>query len=102
MSDKIYPKGLFVNAPRENAPEFVMGSISIKVADLHEWLNINQGLANDSGYINLDILEGRENWYCTVNTWKPKQKNDPAPRKEYYTPDGGDDIPEIDNSDVPF
>ena len=101
--DKIFVNGLRAKKPNENAPDFVIADLSAKVADLHEWLNENQGLANDAGYINLSLKKSKAGkYYIEVNTWKPKQDNHPAPRKEYYTPDGGDDIPEIDNSDVPF
>ena len=98
MSEKIYPKGLYVNKPREGSPDFVKGRMSIKVADLHEWLNANQGLANDKGYINLDILNGKEDYYCVVNTYKPKQQNNPNPREEYYTPKE----PVVDDDSIPF
>ena len=101
MSDNIYPKGMYVNEPRISAPEFVKGTISIKVADLHEWLNTNQGLANDAGYINFDILSGEKGWYTKVNTFKPKSEmSEQPPKKEYYSKAGGGDIKQTE--DLPF
>ena len=91
----IYPKGMYVKEPRESAPEFVKGSISVKVADLHEWLLANQELANDAGYINFDILSGDKGWYTKVNDFKPKQQNHPIPENH-----GVDN--NVDTSDVPF
>ena len=71
--EKRYPKGIYFNQPRENAPEFVKGSISIKKADLLIWLNAEA--PNDKGYINLDVLEGREGTpYLTVNEYHLKNR----------------------------
>jgi len=104
MSENIYPKGLYVNKPHSSAPDFVKGKISIKVADLHEWLNNNQGLANDKGYINLAILDGKEDWYCKVDNYKPKEQKQTPPDPEYYSPEGGDvdDTFVVEDDSIPF
>ena len=40
MSNDIeFVNGLIVKAPHQNAPDFVKAAISIKVADLTEWLS---------------------------------------------------------------
>ena len=40
MADDIeFVNGLIVKAPHANAPDFVKAAISIKVADLTEWLS---------------------------------------------------------------
>ena len=57
MSDIIFVNGLSAKKPHENAPDFVKANLSVKVASLHEWLNENQGLANDAGFINLTLKE---------------------------------------------
>ena len=68
MSDVEFPKGIFFKAPHENAPDFVKGSISIKVAELQEWLSTKQ-----TEWVNLDLKVSQEGkTYCQVNTWKPK------------------------------
>lgn len=41
---------------RENAPDFVFGSFGYKLEDLKEYVN-------DKGYINFDILAGKEGGY---------------------------------------
>jgi len=65
---KEYPKGLYYNAPRENAPDFVLGSISIKKQDFLQWLD--QKEPNEKGYVNLDVLNGKEGKpYVTVNDY---------------------------------
>jgi hypothetical protein len=69
---KIYPKGLFANKPRENAPDFVKGSLSLHKTTLIEWLSNFQ--ANEKGYINLDVKEGRDGeYYVEVNTFVKKE-----------------------------
>jgi len=71
MKTKRYPSGIFYNDPRENAPDFVKGSISIKKDDALEWLDKEK--PNDKGYVNLDLLISRENKpYLTVNEYHLK------------------------------
>jgi hypothetical protein len=67
--------GVFYNAPKQNQPEFVKGSIAIH---LETFLEAVKGEANDNGYIYLDFLKGepKENnatgLYFKLNNWKPK------------------------------
>ena len=64
-----FPKGFIVKAPRDNAPDFVKASISIKREELIEWLSSREG-----DWINLDVKEAKSgHWYASVNTFKPKQ-----------------------------
>ncbi|MGK0298209.1 MAG: hypothetical protein ACI9XC_001827 [Gammaproteobacteria bacterium] len=69
MSDNVeFPSGLIIKAPREGAPDFVKGSISIKREELVNWLNLKQ-----DDWINLDIKVSKQGkWYTQVNTWKPE------------------------------
>ena len=93
MSDIIFVNGLGARKPHENAPSFVIADLSVKVADLHEWLNTNQGLANDAGYINLSLKESKAGkFYIAVNDYKPKSE----------TPSVKQPANDIDDSDVPF
>ena len=51
MSDEIeFVNGLIVKAPHANAPDFVKCAISIKVADLSEWL-----AGKDEEWVNVDV-----------------------------------------------
>jgi len=89
MADEMeFPKGLMVKAPRDNAPDFVKASISIKREELIEWLN-----NRDGDWINLDVKEAKSgHWYASVNTFKPRQENKP-----------GANVPAADyDSDAPF
>jgi hypothetical protein len=69
-TEKIFPNGFFVNAPREGAPEFVLGSISISVESFNKFILENKNLINDKGYLRLDMLNGKEDKpYAVVNTY---------------------------------
>lgn len=74
MADDIeFVKGLVVKAPHPNAPDFVKCAISIKVADLQEWL------ADKDEWVNIDVKESKGGkWYAAVSTFKPKQDSKPA------------------------
>ena len=57
---------------RKNAPDFVFGSFGYKLDDLKEYVN-------DKGYINFDILSGKEGgYYVKVSDYGIKNvtKND--------------------------
>lgn len=72
---KQYPKGIWFNQPRENAPEFVLGSISISKQSFIEWLKGKD--ADDKRYVKLDVLQGKEGKpYCAVNNFKSTQKEE--------------------------
>lgn len=77
-------KGLYFDRPREGAPEFVKGRMSIKVDEAIVMLKEKK---NDKGYVNLDLLMSKDKtkFYFTVNDWKPEEKKE-----------------EINPSDVPF
>jgi len=80
MSDIQYINGLIVKAPNERAPEYVKAKLSIKRAELIEWL---QGQPGD--WINADVKVSQGGkWYCAVDTWKPNsgQSDRPAQRQE--------------------
>jgi len=62
--------GFIVKAPRDGAPDFVKGSVSIKNAELIAWLK-----GRTEEWTNLDIKESKGGkWYAAVNTYKPKEE----------------------------
>ena len=75
MSEEItFVDGLIVKEPHPNAPDFVKASISIKRADLGNWLR-----SRDEEWINVDVKESRAGkWYAAVSTFVPKQQGDRA------------------------
>ena len=67
MADVDFVDRMIIKEPRQGAPDFVKGSISIKRADLGNWLR-----GKDDEWINLDIKVGKSGkWYVQVNNWKP-------------------------------
>jgi len=84
--ETVFATGFFFEKKRDNAPEFVKGGISIKVAEAIELLKKYQ---NNAGYVRLDMLKSKEkgNIYFTVNTWQPEKK---------------EETPELDDSSIPF
>lgn len=93
MSD--FPKGIFAKEPHSQAPDFVKGKVSIKVADAIEWLK-----QQTDEWVNLDMKEAKTGkWYLAVNDYKPNQADhieertlQPSPSAN-HTNDEYDDLP---------
>ena len=90
MADDIeFVNGLIVKAPHANAPDFVKAAISIKVADLTEWLS-----DRDEEWINIDVKESRGGrWYAAVSTFKPKQQQEQKPGANVPASEYDEDAP---------
>ena len=73
MAEKEFPKGIYFNKPRENAPSFVLGSIALNLAGIdRDQLNEKK---NDKWYVYIDVLDGKDGKpYCAFNTYKPEAK----------------------------
>lgn len=55
---------------RDNAPDFVVGSFGCKLGDLEPYVN-------SKGYINFDILKGKENgMYVKINEYDLNNKEE--------------------------
>lgn len=77
---KRFAEGLYFALPRQNAPEFVLGSISIKADPFIDWLNGEE--RNDRGYVNFDVLMSKEGKpYIVVNNYQ-KVKSSAQPKEE--------------------
>lgn len=93
MADKIFTNGLIYKGPRQNAPSFVKGSLSVKVDDFIAWLQQHN---TESGWVNIDIKESKGmKLYCELNTYK-RGDNQASPEDQ---PDGG---AEINAEDIPY
>ena len=69
--DKVFAKG-FNFKRSENAPEWVVGKLSIKLEDAMPFLTQNQ--AND--WVNLNVVQGKMgNYYIELDTWKPTNQS---------------------------
>ena len=89
-------EGLFVKNPRENAPDFVKGSLSILIDKFIPYL---KSKANAKGFVNIDLLVSQEgNLYAKLNDWK--QSGDQA-KPEPIEHEMAEDV-EINIENLPF
>lgn len=86
MAEKIYPKGLRCFAPRQGAPDFVLGTLIVTPSELSAWVEANQQYMTEykgTPQLRLDLLKGNDGPYVAVNTYKPTgeytAKASPAP-----------------------
>jgi hypothetical protein len=70
MADIEFIDGLFVNAPRDNAPDFVKGSLGFDRLKLIAWLE-----SRTEEKINAQIKVAKSGkWYAAVDSWKPNSE----------------------------
>lgn len=111
--DKVFAEGLYFEKPREGAPEFVLGGLSIQPSKLVEFLSSQS--ANKAGYLNFDILVSKKTGkpYIVKNDYEKKEPVVNAETGQYQAPEGGyasqQAVPEIqypdgeiDPNDIPF
>lgn len=68
--DKIFADG-FLFKRRENAPDFVIGNISVKVEEAISFLQANQ----KNGWVSLNVLTAKSgNPYIELDQFVPKKK----------------------------
>ena len=73
MSEIEFANGIYFNEPHENAPDFVLGSISVKPDKFAEWLA--QQTPNDKGYVRLKVNMSKVGKpYVALDDWKPEAK----------------------------
>ena len=86
--DKVFADGVIFKKPHENAPDFVKGSLSLKMKELIEFAK----KYHKDGWLNIDLLESRNGkYYAALNTFEPKKQSGsepPAPSGDF-----DDDIP---------
>jgi len=78
---KIFAEGFYFER-RENAPDFVIGRVSVKVNKAVKFLNAH---ANEKGYVNMNILRSKDGGaYMELDTWTPKKQENGqwTPREE--------------------
>ena len=79
--------GLSAKRPHQNAPDFVKAKISIKVADLGNFLREKHKAGEE--WVNADLKVSKEgNLYIAEDEWKPERQPEPAGGNDY-----DDDIP---------
>ena len=71
-TETVFADGLIAKL-RENQPDFVICSLSVKVEDFVKFLNEN----HDNGWVNIQVLKSKAGKpYCSLDTWKPKAKEE--------------------------
>ena len=72
--DKIFANG-FSFKRNERAPEFVVGSLSMKVDDATAFMREHE----KKGWVNLSVKQARSgNYYIELDTFEPKKKDESA------------------------
>lgn len=76
MAENKFVPGMLAKAPRDGAPSFVKGSISVKI---HEFRKFLDGLDPDQEWLNIDIKESQGGkYYAAINDWKRDGQRDGA------------------------
>lgn len=91
--EKIFADGLRFENPREGAPEWVKGKISINSEKFRAFLDQH---TDERGWVNLDVKQGKSGaLYVELNTWKkPQNGATETPKKE--------DDGSVPDSEIPF
>jgi len=67
----LYPK------KRDGQPDFVIGKLSINVAQFRDWMAEYLKANKDVEWINMDMLVSKAGkGYAKLDTWEPEQKQD--------------------------
>jgi len=97
--------GFFVNQPREHAPDFVKGSISINVDKFIPYLKSKAVITPlGVGYVNINLLMSKEGkLYAKLDEWKPNgAKSSPAKQEAIPDKPRSEEETEINASNIPF
>jgi hypothetical protein len=99
MSEKkdiVFADG-FILKRNDNAPEFVVGRLSVKVEEAVEFLNKNES----NGWVNIELKQSKSGkYYCELDTWKPDGGT--SPKKPLPKPSPPPVEAQSDEDDLPF
>ena len=91
MDDSELVSGLYPKKPHGNAPDFVIGKLSINVEQFRDWMKSHLSANQGAEWINIDMkLSKADKGYAVVDTWKPDTA--PAPKP----------VPMAAPEDIPF
>ena len=103
MSDIEFVNGLVFKLPRDGAPDFVKGSLSIKVEEMITFLS-----GKKTDWVNIDLKVSKAGKaYAQVNTFVPESRQD-ATIRQNAPPQGSNQgaaptvDPDFDDSDIPY
>ena len=92
QQEKVFADG-FSFKRRDNAPEFVVGRMSIKIDDAIAFMKQKES----NGWINLNINQARSgSYYVELDTYTPEAgnaKGKPSKAQPVTIPDDGEDVP---------
>lgn len=73
MDDKSkFVSGMYFNKKHENAPSFVLGSLSFIPEKFTEWIKAQK--PNEKGYVRVSIKESKEGKiYAEIDTYEKKE-----------------------------
>jgi hypothetical protein len=90
MAETIFIDGLSIYPPRDGAPTFLKGAISIDPVRFAEFMRKNPQYINDKGYIRADIKVSKNGkWYFAVNTYG---LSEPEPKEVPPSPERKPDV----------
>ena len=103
--EKIFADG-FSFKRNENAPDFVVGKLTMKAEEAVAFIKKHQ----QNGWVSVEIKYGRSgNAYCELNTFQPKSGNAPSAPSQAKPKMGNieanfmeDAINDMDEYDIPF
>jgi hypothetical protein len=94
--EKVFADG-FSFKRKENAPEFVVGRLSMKVDEAIGFMKANE----KNGWVSIDVKQGRSgNYYCELDQYEPKKQDEAA--KPVSKPQAKQIDEEEDDEDLPF
>ena len=72
--NKIFADGLVFKKPRQGAPDFVKGAISVKVPEFTAFLKKH----DNNGWVNIDLKQSKTGTlYCELNNFKRDVPSEP-------------------------
>ena len=90
-TDKNFVDGMRFTDPRERAPKFIRGHISVNVPKFLEYASANQ---DARGWLNIDIKESKSGTlYLELNVWKPRGGPPESTKDEGYGEASSDELP---------
>ena len=72
--EKVFADGFIFKRPKEGAPDFVKGTLSIKADEATEFI---KKYRKKDGWLNLTLKKSREGkLYLDLDQWEPKKRED--------------------------
>ena len=101
QKEVVFAEGFFVSEPREGAPDFVLGAMSISKDKAIAFIEEH---ANEKGYVNLDLLRGQSGSpYLKLNDFVPTKRDEAVVDANDAVADVQEmELAEASSDDLPF